>query len=157
MSSAAYSADVHLVPEVVVLGIDHGLGSGGQVVAVGDENSLVLVHGAHAYLNDGGIGCAAGHVVGHDLQHIADLHTQQIQHAGMKSLGLEVYESGLLTGVSSREELYDLLFNIKEPFIEVLEGLGLAAHDGLVYGGINQNLVAHVELHVAEFIHAPVV
>ena len=83
MSGTANAANVHLVPEIVVLGIDHGFSASSQVVAVSDENALVLVQGSHAYLNERSICSTAWHVVGHDLQHIADLHAQQVQHAGM--------------------------------------------------------------------------
>jgi len=126
-------------------------------MAVGDEDPLVLVHCAHADLDQGSISRAAGHVVGHDLQHIADLHSQQIQHAGVKSLGFEVLVGALLSGMGGSEKLYDLFLQIVEALLEVLQALGLAADDGLVHGRVYQDLVAHVELHVAELINAPVI
>ena len=75
----------------------------------------------------------------------------------MQSFGLEIDESALLAGVSRSQKLYDLFLKVIESLVEVLEALGLAAHDGLIQGRIYQDLVAHVELHVAELIHAPVI
>ena len=81
-------------------------------MAVSDENSLILVQGAHADLHQGCIGCAAGHVIGNNLQHIADLLAQGIYHAAVQCLGLEISIESFLTRVASSQKLYDLLFAI---------------------------------------------
>ena len=132
MSSTANTADVHLVPETIFFGVDHGFSAGSQVMAVGNQNAFVLIQGSHADLDERCICSATGHVVGHDLHNVAYLHAEQVQHAGMQSFGLEIDESALLAGVSRSQKLDDLFFQIVQALSEVLQGPGLGAHDGLV-------------------------
>ncbi|OPX76512.1 MAG: hypothetical protein A4E43_01318 [Methanosaeta sp. PtaB.Bin005] len=153
----AYAADVDLVPEIVLLGVDHGLCACCQVVAVSDENALILIQGAHADLHQGCIGSASGHIVSHRLQHVADLLAQGVDHAAVQRLGLEVHIMAFLTGVTGSQELHDLLFAILQGLAEVLERLGLFAQDGAIKGSIHQDLAAHIEGHISEFVQTPVV
>jgi len=126
-------------------------------VTVGDKNALILIQGAHADLYQGGVGCAAGHVISHGLQHVADLLAQGVDHAAVQGLGLEVHIESFLTGVSSCQELHDLFLTVLQGLAEVLEGLGLLAQDGAIKGSVHQDLAAHIEWHISELVQTPVV
>ncbi|OPX77592.1 MAG: hypothetical protein A4E45_01801 [Methanosaeta sp. PtaB.Bin039] len=132
MSCAANATDIDLVPQVVVLDEYHRLGAGSQVVAVGDQDSLVLVERPHPNLDKRRVLVAPRHVVGHDLEQVGYLHAQVVEHSGVKSLGLEVGVMAFLAGVGRCEKVGDVLLDVRYALAEVLEGLWFLAHHRLV-------------------------
>ncbi|OPY50538.1 MAG: hypothetical protein A4E49_02673 [Methanosaeta sp. PtaU1.Bin112] len=154
---AAYAANIDLIPEVIVLSVDHSFGACCQIVAVGYENCFVLIQGAHADLYQWGIGCTTWHVIGHCLQHVADLFAQGVDHAAMQGFRFKVLIETFLAGVGGSQKLNYLLLAVLQCFTEVLQGLGLDSKNSAGKGRVHQNLAAHIELHVPEFIQAPVV
>ena len=153
----AYATDIHLVPEVVILSVEYRLCGTGHVVAIGDEDGLALVQSTHANLDEGCIGVATRHVVGDDLDHIGYFFAQGVQHAGVKSLGIEVLVAGFLPDMAACQKLSHLLLYVAEDRPEVLYGLRLDTADGPRQGCIHQDLGSHIEGHVPEPLQTPVV